>query len=143
MGPTIMKGNRSLWAVVSALIARGVEVYAPVGEGYLIDMLARKDGGALQSVQVKTGKLVGGVISFAPSSITPTGRVRKSYRGEVDLFAVYCSENDKVYVMPVDDVPEKEVSLRVDPTVRKQVKRIRWAEDFEIDHTFGSPLLLP
>jgi hypothetical protein len=140
MGPTVIKGNRSLYAVVAALLARGVHVYLPAGDGYRRDMLVEMPDGTIGSMQAKTGKISKGAINFASCSTTPTGRLRKSYRGEVDYFAVYCVETDQVYVLPVSDAPETVAKLRVAPSLNNQAKLIRWAKDFEIDTIFGAPI---
>ena len=58
---------------------------------------------------------------------------RRGYRGEVDLFGVWCSSlPDSVYLVPVGDVPETMGQLRVDPPNSKQVKGIRWASEYEV-----------
>jgi len=57
---------------------------------------------------------------------------RRSYVGEVDVFIVYCPDLDRIYAIPVDDVPLSEGSLRVEPTANGQKKGIRWAADYEL-----------
>jgi hypothetical protein len=50
----------------------------------------------------------------------------------VDLFIVYCPQNDSVYVIPADEVPSREIYLRVIPSRNQQGKRVRWAKDYEL-----------
>jgi hypothetical protein len=87
-------------------------------------------------VQCKTGRLRGGRIVFkAQSSRTNTRRPAqlRSYHGEIDLFAVYCVDTDRVYAIPVDEATRTEASLRVRPASNGQRKRIRWAEDYLLE----------
>lgn len=57
---------------------------------------------------------------------------RRHYRGEVEYFAVYSPELDKVYLIPIDHVGINPAKLRLAPTANKQEKNIRWAEDYEV-----------
>ena len=56
----------------------------------------------------------------------------ESYRGEIEYFGVYCPDNDKCYLVPVDDVAKTVGILRVEPTLNNQSKGVRWAKDYEI-----------
>lgn len=69
---------------------------------------------------------------FKTHSDNGHGWGRRDYRGQVDYFAVYCPETDKVYLVPVEDVGTNEGSLRVEPTLNEQQKGVRWAVDYEI-----------
>jgi hypothetical protein len=53
-------------------------------------------------------------------------------RYDLDLFIVYCPQNDRVFVIPVDEVPATGMYLRVDATRNRQSKRVRWAKDYEL-----------
>jgi hypothetical protein len=56
----------------------------------------------------------------------------RSYRGEIDLFLVYCPETDRVYALDVEEAATGQGRLRVDPPSNGQAKGIRWAADFEL-----------
>jgi PD-(D/E)XK nuclease superfamily protein len=58
--------------------------------------------------------------------------MRRSYTDEIDLFAVYCPDTERVYVIPVDEATESVGSLRVLPPANGQARRIRWAADYEL-----------
>ena len=45
-----------------------------------------------------------------------------------DLFAVLNPEDGKVYLVPVNEVGETDVSLRLVPTLNKQMQGVRWAK---------------
>lgn len=72
-----------------------------------------------------------GVIECTTQSIQSNMRKTswKSYEGEVDLFIVYCPQNDTVYVVPAEEVPNRAMYLRVAPPRNKQAKHVRWAKD--------------
>lgn len=88
-------------------------------------------------MQCKTGPLRAGAIRFAVCSCYGHHRnpetARRSYLGQVDLFAVYCPETRGVYLIPVDDLPLKsQAYLRVDEPRNNQRRGIRFAADYEI-----------
>lgn len=84
--------------------------------------------------QCKTGRLRDGVIQFSSISTQSNMRQtrRRGYAGEVDLFIVYCGDNEGVYAIPADEVPGTAMYLRVDPPRNQQCKRVRWAKDYEL-----------
>ena len=60
-------------------------------------------------------------------------KIRKSYEGQVDLFAAYSPYNDKVYLLRLRETTKSCTRLRVDPAKNKQQSGIRNAERYEID----------
>ncbi len=84
--------------------------------------------------QCKTGRLRDGRVLFNTHSVRSNtrGSERRGYLGEVDVFIVYCPDLDRVYVIPVGDVPLSEGSLRVEAPANGQTKGIRWAADYEL-----------
>jgi len=126
-------GLRSEGAILSELVRRGYCVLVPFGVNQRYDLVL-DCGGRLLKAQCKTGRLREGVIQVSTQSVqsnTRGTRIR-SYAGEVDLFIVYCTENERVYMLPADEVPAHEMYLRVDPPRNKQCKRVRWAKDYEL-----------
>jgi len=84
-------------------------------------------------IQCKTGRIKAGAIIFPTSSSQAhRGKGRQSYRGQIDLFAVYCPENRRVYVVPVDDVGTCEGSLRIEATKNNQTIGCRMAADYDL-----------
>jgi hypothetical protein len=57
---------------------------------------------------------------------------RRHYQGEVEYFAVYSPDLDKVYLIPIDHVGTSQVTLRLVPTANKQEKNVHWAKDYEM-----------
>ena len=124
--------------VLARLVQAGKQVLTPFGENVRYD-LAVDTGEVFLRVQCKTSRLRNGVIRFNSCSYTyhhpsnqGTRKYQHDYRGQADMFGVYCPVLDSVYLVPVDDVGTRAGSLRVDPTLNHQAKRIRWAHEFEV-----------
>jgi hypothetical protein len=108
-------------------------VLLPFGVNQRYDLVLEHEGRFLK-VQCKTGRLRRGVIQFSAVSTqsnTCETRVR-GYGGEVDLFVVYCPENQSVYAIPAEEVPFTGMYLRVEPPRNGQSKRVRWAREYEL-----------
>ena len=99
------KGDVSTAMILAALVAQGQTVSVPWGDNAAYDLVLDSDG-VLHRVQCKTGRLRGGRIVFQTSSVSLTGGkyTKSHYRDRIDFWAVYCLENDKVYLIPVADV---------------------------------------
>lgn len=126
-------GHRTEAAVLFRLVARGYKVLLPFGVNQRYDLVVESKGRLLKA-QCKTGRIRNGTIRFSAQSIqsnTKGARIRH-YTGQVDLFVVYCPDNDGVYVIPAEDVPRTGMYLRLDPPRNKQHKRVRWAAEYEL-----------
>ena len=130
-------GERSEAHVLAALVDAGYTVWLPWGEHHRADFIIESDDGTLQKVQVKTGRLRNGAIAFATCSSTyhhPSNQGTKvyahDYRGQVDLFGVYCPETRGVYLVPVDEVGSRAAHLRTRATKNAQRVGIRWASTY-------------
>lgn len=129
-------GDRSTLAIMTALRELGYAMYVPFGENTRVDLVIEKHGRLLR-VQCKTGRLRSGTVRFATCSSYahhPAPKItRRTYAGEIDLFAVYCPQNGGVYLVPLEHVPqERQAMLRVEPTRNNQRKRVRFAANYEI-----------
>lgn len=127
-------GDVSVARVLAALVQNGEVVLVPFGDARRYDLAVDRNG-QLVRVQVKTGRVRKGAILFWTCSNTKLSGVsdaRKSYVGEADFFAVFCPETDSCYMVPADEVPSRQGSLRVSPPANGQKKGIRLAEDFKI-----------
>jgi Holliday junction resolvase-like predicted endonuclease len=126
-------GHRAEAAVLAELVKRGYRVLLPFGVNQRYDMVL-DCGGRFLRAQCKTGRLREGVIQCSTQSIQSNRRGTRwrSYTGEIDLFVVYCPQNDSVYVVPADEVPDRAMHLRLDAPRNRQDKRVRWAKDYEL-----------
>jgi hypothetical protein len=129
-------GDRSTLAIIIALRELGYSVLLPFGENTRYDPAIERAQN-VWLVQCKTGRFVRGVVEFRTASSYyhhPHPKMpAKHYHGQVDFFAVYCTETGAVYLVPIDDLDvDSHASLRVAPCRNNQRKRIRFAADYEI-----------
>jgi hypothetical protein len=126
-------GQRTEAVILAELVKRGYSVLMPFGTNHRYDFVVDL-GDRFVRVQCKTGRLRQGAVTFAPRSMRAnTKRVyARPYHGEIDLFLVYCPDNERVYALPIDDVATTVGTLRVEPPANGQSKRIRWAADYEL-----------
>jgi hypothetical protein len=129
------KGDQTTLAVTLMLRVLGYIVSEPRGENARYDLII-DDGNELKRVQCKTGRLRNGAVHFATCSSYGHHRnpatARRDYVGQVDLFAVYCYVTSTVYLIPTDNLPNRNAcALRVDPPRNNQRDRVRFASDYE------------
>ena len=126
------KGERSEGAVLAALLKKGYVVLLPFGDNQRYDLVVDSPAG-FQRIQCKTGKITGGAIAFSTCSVESKGKhERKDYCGQADLFGVFVPDLDKVYLVPVDEVPGNLAHLRLTPTKNGQKTGIRLADHYEL-----------
>jgi hypothetical protein len=96
--------------------------------------LSSSKAGNSAEYSARPDKIVHGAVVFAvASSQYHRGGKRQDYRGQIDAFGVYCQDNQKVYIVPIQDLPlVREAKLRLTPPRNSQVKGIRWAAGYEI-----------
>ena len=123
-------GERAEAAVIAALVHAGKVVYLPFGASGRCDLVYSDDAG-MHRMQVKNGILRSGCVRFATCSNTKN--VPIDYRGDIDVFGVYCDELQSVFVVPVDVVPLRAGYLRVAAPRNSQQRNIRWAEQFRLE----------
>lgn len=124
-------GERSEALVLARFLQVGWVVLQPFGDNQRYDLVVDR-GNGFERVQVKTGRLKNGVIWFEPcSTYAHRGGKRKSYLGQIELFAIYCPETAKVYLCPVEEFRQSG-RLRISKTKNGQAKAVRWANEFEI-----------
>jgi hypothetical protein len=129
-------GDRSTLAIISVVRELGYGIYLPFGENTRCDLLLERDG-FVDRVQCKTGRLRKGAVVFNVCSSYAHHRSpvveKRSYHGEIDLFAIYCPDTAGVYLVPIHHLPVlRRGGLRVDPPKNNQFDRIRFAADYEV-----------
>jgi PD-(D/E)XK endonuclease len=109
-------GERSEAMVLAGLLKNGEVVLQPFGDNQRYDLVVERDGKFLR-VQCKTGRLKNGCVRFYTRSVNYIkGKVvKEAYYGQADIFGVYCPDNDKIYLVPVDQVGKDACHLRIDP----------------------------
>jgi len=125
-------GDISEAQVITAFTKLGYQVLLPFGENHRYDLVV-DDGKNLLRIQVKTGRVRGGVIKYNCSSThAHRGETSRPYFGEIDYLAVYCPQTEKVYILPEKELTASVAHLRLLPTRNNMKKTIRWASDFEL-----------
>ena len=123
--------------VLARLVEVGHEVLLPFGENVRYDLVI-DHGDRFTRVQCKTGRLRHGAVIFNTCSFAlhnPSARrgerpYQRDYRGQADVFGIYCPATKDVYLVPVATVGTRAGNLRIDPPKNNQTARIRWAKDY-------------
>ena len=116
--------------VMAEFLKAGFPVLLPFGDSQRYDLVVEA-GGRFLRVQCKTASPCGwrddrSCIRFKARSGTHHS---VPYRDQADLFAAYAPSTRQVYVLPVDEVPETDVWLRLMPAKNNQHLRVRLAEE--------------
>src|SRR5215210_6393365 len=121
-------GQRTEAIILAELVRRGLRVLMPFGVNHRYDF-ALDIGDQFLRVQCKTGRMDNGTVLFNAQSIRSNMKrvLCRSYAGEIDLFCVYCPENNQVYAVPVGEATSTTARLRVSPPANGQKRGIRWA----------------
>ena len=133
-----VKGAIAEQAIVLAAMKLRVPVWRPVSEHGRGDLVL-EIGGQLSRVQVKWGQLSPArdvvIVRVGTCRCTPRGYVRSTYsEHEVDLFAVYCGELDRCFLLRAQLLAHKtHVSLRLTAPRNGQRSCINLADDFTFD----------
>ena len=133
-------GERSEAIIIGRLVYSGYTVLKPYGENQRYDLVIEDADRQFWRVQCKTAWLSKDekIITFNPCSNhyayswQKNTMARKHYRGEVEYFAVYSPDTDRVYLLPIDHVGTTQANLRLAPTANNQEKNVRWAKDYEL-----------
>jgi hypothetical protein len=124
-------GDISEAIVRARFIEKGYVVLIPQNSALRYDIVVEKDG-IFQRVQIKTGRLLDGeTVYFSASSKDAVTKADVHYHGCIELFAIYCPQNEQVYVMPVQDATSTTCTLRLTPAKNNQRNGIRWAADYQ------------
>jgi prevent-host-death family protein len=133
---TNQKGDIAEAAIRLAAIKAGVDVYEPASGHSRADLVFQNDYG-IWRVQVKWGRLseTKDVIAVhtSGSSLSTQGYRRSTYdKSDVDLFAVYCGELDRCYLLPIELCAKRHgLHLRLIPPRNNQRACTNLAEQYE------------
>lgn len=123
-------GDISESKVISRLLEKGYSVSIPFGDSNRYDIVL-DDGEKLQKVQVKTAKLdaKGQHVTFSCKSNNWNSGELYDYKDDVDLFIVYCPQNNKIYRVPIEEIGTSSFRIRVEEP-KKNDYRINREEDY-------------
>lgn len=130
------KGGIAETAIIARATQQGIVVSRPFTEGRRYDLIFDV-AGTLLRVQCKWAALDGHVVRIATRTCRHSpvrGYVRGSYTAEqIDAFAAYCMDLDKVYLLPIGDFDgQTMVHLRIAPARNNQRTLVRWASQYEL-----------
>lgn len=133
MRTTFDIGNEAEAIVLGHYIKAGFSVCIPFGSGGPYD-LAVDTGTRIVKVQVKTATFGKGCIQCRTRrrNANYNRTMRRYEKGEVDYFAIYCPQLNELCGISFDAV-KGTAWLRIEPTLNKQEKYIRWAKDYNWD----------
>lgn len=127
------KGDLGILKVQIDLYKQGYICYLSNSEHQNFDLIAYQKGGNFRRVQVKYRSLKNGILSVSmkQSWADKTGtHIVKVDKNEIDLYAVYCPDNDQCYYFK-PEICNDLITLRILPTKNNQKKGIRLASDYE------------
>ena len=133
-------GNKSELAVLSRFVSEGYTVSLPYSGSARYDFIAESEYGKLYKVQVKHGrvKTVHGrdYIKFNTASWAGSTEKTRNYVGECDFIAVWCSELNRMFVIPCTQEynNKREMTLLLDDGDPAQYAKVKShkASTFEI-----------
>lgn len=133
-------GERSEAIIIGRLVYSGYTVLKPYGENQRYDLIIEDADKQFWRVQCKTAWLSKNRTTILFNACSnhyaytwqKNTMTRRHYRGEVEFFAIYSPDLDKVYLIPIDHVSMNQATLRLMPAVNNQEKNVHWAKDYEI-----------
>ena len=134
---TSTRGDLSEMEIATALMRAGVTVLRPLSAAVRYDLVVDTGGGAFLRIQCKTGILRNGRVLFRVCSADSRRPLGVTYQGQADAVGVYCPQLATMYLVPMSAVAGLGIvaSLRVDASRNRQIKRVRYARDYEIRPT--------
>ena len=130
-------GNIGEAKVLAKFVEMGIPIYIPFGDDEKADLIAEFDG-KLNKIKVKTSiKSKNGCSIFDLTSSTAhrtNGERRKYLNSEIDYFALYSLDRDKIYLMKVPDNPMSAITIRFEDTKSGMKSRVNYESDFLIEN---------
>ncbi len=133
---TMSRGNSAEAAVLGGFVDAGWVAFVPFGDGSPFDLLALAPDGSIIRIQVKSGRVRGACLVFNTCG-TDHGRGRQDYRGRADVIAAHIPGHG-VFVLPVDDCPSFQATLRLAQTRNNQQALVHMAADHTLARWIAS-----
>lgn len=135
-------GEYSEIVIAERLLRAGYNVLTPYGDSLRYDLVIEDADGHFWRVQCKTAWLEkrsnNEVVKFATASSHYHYRSgtydhgHRGYQGQVEYFAVYSPDLDKVYLIPISHAGASDMSLRLTLPKGRNQHGIKMAEDYEL-----------
>lgn len=129
---------------MAELLEGGCTVLVPYGQNQAYDLVVDRGSAGFARIQVKTGWERDGCVHFNSAATDHgQGHGHRDYRGRADYFGVYVPSLVRVFVVPVESAATRRTYLRVRPTLNRQARRVRLAEEYAIEHHLAALRPLP
>ena len=137
-------GDISEAVAITALLKGGANVLIPFGDCNRYDLVAEFED-KFYRIQVKTGWIEKGNIRASVSNnTTEDGKtIRRSYKGQVDFFIIFCRETDKLYLLPIEACSDSDIKLRLEKPKNNQKVGIKMASDYEFNGSVTQLVRVP
>ena len=130
-------GNIGEAKVLAKFVEMGIPIYITFGDDEKADLVAEFNG-KLNKIQVKTSiKSKNGCSIFDLTSSTAhrtNGGRRKYSNSEIDYFALYSLDRDKIYLMKAPDNPMTAITIRFEDTKSGKKIGVNYESDFLIEN---------
>lgn len=130
-------GNIGEAKILCKFVEIGIPIYIPFGDNERADLIAEFNG-KLNKIQVKTSiKAENGKMIFDLVSSTTHRKegVKHIYTdNEIDYFACYNVERDKLFLIPIDQAPNTAITIRYEKPKNNQIKGIIFENEYEIEN---------
>lgn len=146
-GETKRKGDTAEAYVLAGLVSTGLTVLKPWGDNARYDLVVDCHGRFIR-IQCKTGRLRNGCVVFRTYGVgRDRSKVTHYTPEDIDYYGVWCLETQATYLLPVREVTSWSPYLRIEPARpahrlnsagTAQVRRIRWAQQYELAHVVAA-----
>ena len=130
-------GNIGEAKVLAKFIELGIPVYIPFGDNEKADLIAEFNN-KLNKIQVKTSiKAEDGKMIFDLTSSTihrKNGEKHIYTEDEIDYFACYNIERDKIFLISVEEAPNTAITIRYEKPKNNQTQGIKFEDDYLINN---------
>lgn len=130
-------GNIGEAKVLCKFVELGIPVYIPFGDNEKADLIADFNG-KLNKIQIKTSqKAEGGKMVFDLTSSTlhrKNGEKHIYTNNEIDYFACYNIERDKIFLVNINDAPNTAITIRYEKSKNNQTQGIKFEQEYLIDN---------
>lgn len=127
---TNKKGDIGLVKTMADLVVKDYFVFTPISDTTCVDLVVANNSMFLKKVQIKYCALVNGRMCISTSTVVNGKKVPVDLT-KVDIWAVYCPDNDKIYYVPTKKlVGKKTMNLRV-TELKQKIKNVNYASEYE------------
>lgn len=137
---TSQVGNLGELKVIEKCLANNISVFLPFGDGNVVDMILVVNGRCLKA-QVKSSQTKDeeGNVFFRMSS-SKSNRQKQIHHytnSEIDIFLCYSYAYDEVYLIPISEAPQNQLTIRHIPP-KNNIKTVRMAENYLFEKQIGA-----